>query len=98
MPNVLSKGLVSRPDKMDETVQHTFLYLKFQAFREEFRSTCLPASSNTGTVLCLSGFSKMTIVCFLFLFDSCLTLPVNNFSVMLRRSHLFLGITSTFGE
>ena len=22
--------------------------------------------------------------------------PVNNFSVMLRRSHLFLGITSTF--
>ena len=24
--------------------------------------------------------------------------PVNNFSVMLRRSHLFLGITSTFGE
>ena len=23
---------------------------------------------------------------------------VNNFSVMLRRSHLFLGITSTFGE
>ena len=23
--------------------------------------------------------------------------PVNNFSVMLRRSHLFLSITSTFG-
>ena len=31
-------------------------------------------------------------VCFLF------NVPVNNFSVMLRRSHLFLGITSTFGE
>ena len=31
---------------------------------------------------------------FLFLFN----VPVNNFSVMLRRSHLFLGITSTFGE
>ena len=27
-----------------------------------------------------------------------LNVPVNNFSVMLRRSHLFLGITSTFGE
>ena len=25
-------------------------------------------------------------------------IAVNNFSVMLRRSHLFLGITSTFGE
>ena len=24
--------------------------------------------------------------------------PVNNFSVMLRQSHLFLGITSAFGE
>ena len=23
---------------------------------------------------------------------------MNNFSVMLRRSHLFLGITSTFGK
>ena len=31
---------------------------------------------------------------FLFLFN----VPLNNFSVMLRRSHLFLGITSTFGE
>ena len=31
---------------------------------------------------------------FLFLFN----VPVNNFSVMLRRSHLFLGITSTFGK
>ena len=31
---------------------------------------------------------------FLFLFN----VPVNNFSVMLRRSHLFLGITSAFGE
>ena len=31
---------------------------------------------------------------FLFLFN----VRVNNFSVMLRRSHLFLGITSTFGE
>ena len=31
---------------------------------------------------------------FLFLFN----VPVNNFSVMLRWSHLFLGITSTFGE
>ena len=35
---------------------------------------------------------------FLFCFDSGLTVPVNNFSVMLGRSHLFLGITSTFGE
>ena len=31
---------------------------------------------------------------FLFLFN----VPVNNFSVMLRQSHLFLGVTSTFGE
>ena len=35
-------------------------------------------------------------VCFLFLF--LFNVPVNNFSVMLRWSHLFLGITSTFGE
>ena len=27
-----------------------------------------------------------------------LNVPVNNFSVMLGRSHRFLGITSTFGE
>ena len=27
-----------------------------------------------------------------------INVPVNKFSVMLRRSHLFLGITSTFGE
>ena len=35
---------------------------------------------------------------FLFLFLLWFNVPVNNFSVMLRRSHLFLGITSTFGE
>ena len=34
-------------------------------------------------------------VCFIY---ACFNVPVNNFSVMLRRSHLFLGITSTFGE
>ena len=34
----------------------------------------------------------------LFLFLLWFNVPVNNFSVMLRRSHLFLGITSTFGE
>ena len=33
-----------------------------------------------------------------FFFDCGFNVPVNNFSVMLRRSHLFLGITSTFGE
>ena len=33
---------------------------------------------------------------FLFLFLLWFNVPVNNFSVMLRRSHLFLGITSTF--
>ena len=27
-----------------------------------------------------------------------INVPVNNFSVMLRWKHLFLGITSTFGE
>ena len=27
-----------------------------------------------------------------------LNVPVNNFSVILGRSHRFLGITSTFGE
>ena len=31
-----------------------------------------------------------------FLFLLWFNVPVNNFSVMLRRSHLFLGITSTF--
>ena len=35
---------------------------------------------------------------FLFLFWLWFNFPVNNFSVMLRRSNLFLGITSTFGE
>ena len=39
----------------------------------------------------------------LMLFDFCFVLivvlrPGKQFSVMLRRSHLFLGITSTFGE
>ena len=34
------------------------------------------------------------LVCFVLLLFN---VPVNNFSVMLRRSHLFLGITSTFG-
>ena len=32
------------------------------------------------------------------LVDLILNVPVNNFSVMLGRSHQFLGITSTFGE
>ena len=35
---------------------------------------------------------------FFFFFLVWFNVPVNNFSVMLRRSHLFLGITSTFGE
>ena len=36
-------------------------------------------------------------ICFVFvLFLLWFNVPVNNFSVMLRRSHLFLGITSTF--
>ena len=35
---------------------------------------------------------------FVFLFLLWFNVPVNNFSVMLRWSHLFLGITSTFGE
>ena len=30
-------------------------------------------------------------------FGLMLNVPVNNFSVMLGRSHCFLGITSTFG-
>ena len=34
----------------------------------------------------------------LFLFGLMFNVPVNNCLVMLRRSHLFLGITSTFGE
>ena len=32
------------------------------------------------------------------LVDLIFKVPVNNFSVMLGRSHQFLGITSTFGE
>ena len=45
-------------------------------------------------------FNIITLVIslFLFLFLLWFNVPVNNFSVMLRRSHLFLGITSTFGE
>ena len=38
------------------------------------------------------------IVFVLFLFWFLFNVPVNNFSVMLRRSYLFLGKTSTFGE
>ena len=34
--------------------------------------------------------------CFFFGFGLMLNVPVNNFSVMLGRSHRFLGITSTF--
>ena len=41
-----------------------------------------------------SVWPEMFFVLFLLWFN----VPVNNFSVMLRRSHLFLGITSTFGE
>ena len=37
---------------------------------------------------------QIYIYFFLFLFN----VPINNFSVMFRQSHLFLGITSTFGE
>ena len=39
-------------------------------------------------------FSSFFVVVVLLLCN----VPVNNFSVMLRRSHLFLGITSTIGE
>ena len=41
--------------------------------------------------------SSLYMLCFV-LFLLWFNVPVNNFSVMLRRSHLFLGITSTFGE
>ena len=37
------------------------------------------------------------IVLFVCLFVLTLNVPVNNFSVMSRRSHRFLGIISTFG-
>ena len=33
----------------------------------------------------------------MFWFGLMLNIPLNNFSVMLGRSHRFLGITSTFG-
>ena len=39
---------------------------------------------------------KLFMTDFVFLFLFWFKVPVNNFSVMLRRSHLFLGITSTF--
>ena len=42
--------------------------------------------------------SIMSSVLFFFCFLLWFNVPVNNFSVMLRRSHLFLGITSTYGE
>ena len=44
------------------------------------------------------GSSELIIFFFFFFFLLWFNVPVNNFSVMLRRSHLFLGITSTFGE
>ena len=37
------------------------------------------------------------VVWFWFWFGLMLNVPVSNFSVMLGRSHRFLGITSTFG-
>ena len=44
------------------------------------------------------GGGGVVVVLFFVLFSLWFNVPVNNFSVMLRRSHLFLGITSTFGE
>ena len=41
---------------------------------------------------------EKSVVNFVCLFDLILNVPVNNFSVMLGRSHLFLGITSTLGS
>ena len=46
----------------------------------------------------MGDFKKMKQKFLFFLFLFLFNVPVNNFSVMLRRSHLFLGITSTFGE
>ena len=46
----------------------------------------------------LSKILVIWIILFVCLYDFLFNVPVNNFSVMLRRSHLFLGITSTFGE
>ena len=40
---------------------------------------------------------RFHVVVFVVVFFIVILRPVNNFSVMLRRSHLFLGITSTFG-
>ena len=42
--------------------------------------------------------SIQVYVVFFCLFGLRLYVPVNNFSVMLGRSHCFLGITSTFWE
>ena len=61
-----------------------------------------PGSSVGGDAARDASDSSMKYDCaeilFLFLFLLWFNVPVNNFSVMLRRSHLFLGITSTFGE
>ena len=46
--------------------------------------------NSTGAIW--SRYQRVIIFLFLLWFN----VPVNNFSVMLRRSHLFLGITSTF--
>ena len=51
--------------------------------------------AKTYTLTCPKNQSNIV---FLFLFCLWFNVPVNNFLVMLRRSHLFLGITSTFGE
>ena len=44
------------------------------------------------------GGHRLIFFFFFFFFLLWFNVPVNKFSVMLRRSHLFLGITSTFGE
>ena len=44
----------------------------------------------------VSSFQLNQFACLFFLFGLMLNVTVNNFSVMLGRSHRFLGITSTF--
>ena len=62
------------------------------------RSMLVFTQNKLGRVSSSSWLTVLLGVLFCFLFLLWFNVPVNNFSVMLRRSHLFLGITSTFGE
>ena len=92
---VLPLGTVSSGRESEVESAHLFLTII------QFLSACHLTSQHTSTCIHNSIISHSRThykspVLFFVLFLLWFNVPVNNFSVMLRRSHLFLGITSTF--